>query len=328
MRLLRSCFVLFVVPGAWAQQGHPATAPQKGDAPLTRSSFSASGLHNERTLTNFFIGNFVDIPFDRENLPFLVLFEEYLEAYGRHCDAYLPANKVELTRSVCARSQYPVNRYGAQVGPSSCVEYRTEGMGIYADPTLYAAKSKLDDESGLSVIKDTFRTMTQKNPLEAALNTVNDARQMTDDMNALVRLNACVSPGLKRFQENLMLFSMGKQPISLPGAARAQPSSPGTFKEQNYTRFLEDLIAEQAKTWLMNRFVPGSTSNVVVSSRDAAGRPSKIVGKYLFNGRSPGSVTLDFSDGEPRCMYFFDLPSTCKTPNRRIVAAYSSGAYQ
>jgi hypothetical protein len=74
--------------------------------------------------------------------------------------------------------------------------------------------------------------------------------------------------------------------------------------------------------------VSGSTSNVAVSSRDASGRPSKIIGKYLFNGRSQGSVSVDFSDGLPECMYFFDLPSTCKTPNRRIVAAFASGAYQ
>ena len=32
-------------------------------------------------------------------------------------------------------------------------------------------------------------------------------------------------------------------------------------------------------------------------------------------------MTVDFTDGLPECMYFFDLPTTCKTPNRRIVAA-------
>ncbi len=323
--------MLLVGCGAWAQPP-AAKAPAKADAPLTRGSFSTSGLHNEKLLTNFFIGDFVDIPFDRDNLPFVSMFEQYLESYGSHCSAYLPPNKVEMTRNVCATEQYPVNRYGAQVGASSCVEYRTEGMGIFADPAVYAAKSKLDDQAGLNMMKDALHTMTQKNPLDAALNTVTETAQMADDMNGLFRLNSCVSPGVKRFQENLVLFSMGKQPIALPGVApsvtRVQPSPGAPFKDQNYAKLLEDLILDQSKSWLMNRFVSGSTSNVVVSLRDSAGRPAKIAAKYLFNGRSPGSVALSFSDGIPECLYFFDFPSTCKTANRRIAAAYSAGSYQ
>jgi len=328
MQLLRRFYLLFVVTVVWSQPNRSPTTP----APLTRSSFITTGLHNEKLLTNFFTGNFVDIPFDRENLQFSILFGEYIDAFGRHCDRYLPPNKVELTRQVCTSERYQTDRFGNRVGGSTCVAYRTEGRGIYADPSVYAFKPRLEGEQAVSVAKDALRLMTQKNPLQAALNTAAEAQQMTNDMNALVQRNACVNPGLKRFQENLMLFAMGMQPVLLPGAApsvtsKAQ-SSPTGASNQNYTRLLEDLIAEQSKTWLMNRFVPGSTSNVVVSSRDASGRPSKIVGRYLFNGRSPGSVTLDFSDGVPECMYFFDLPSTCKTPNRRIVSAYVSGSYQ
>jgi hypothetical protein len=324
--------MLLVGCGAWAQQP-AAKAPQKADAPLTRSSFSASGLHNEKVLTNLFIGDFVDIPFNRDNLAFVSLFEDFLESYGRHCDAYLPPNKVEMTRSVCAVEETRVDRYGTRVGTGGCLVYRTEGMGIYADPALYAAKSKLGDEAGLSMIKDVFQQMKQPNPLQAALHTLGETQSMAADMEGLFRLNSCVSPGVKRLQENIVLFSMGKQPIALPGAAasvtpRAQPTPGGPFKDQNYNKLLEDLILDQSKTWLMNRFVSGSTSNVIVSSRDSAGRPAKIAGRYFFNGRSQGSVTLSFSDGLPECMYFFDLPSTCKTPNRRIVAAYSNGGYQ
>jgi hypothetical protein len=313
---VRSCLVLFLIPGVWAQQNRPAQ-------PLTRASFNASGLRNEKLFTDFFTGNFVDIPFDRENLPFSVLFQQYLESYGRHCDAYLPANKIELTTSVCAAEQTSVDRYG--VRSSTCISYRQVGTGIYADPVLYRAQAQLTSEQGISVIKDTLRTLTKQNPFAAA----GEALQMSNDMDALLRLNACNSPGLKRFQDNILLFSLGKQPVALSGAAPAaakQPASPG--KNQDYTRLLEDLVAEQAKTWFLNRYVPGSTSGVVVTSRDAEGRPAKIAGKYLFNGRNQGSVTVDFADGVPSCMYFFDFPTTCKTPNRRIVSAYASGGYQ
>jgi hypothetical protein len=328
----RICSMLLVGCGAWAQQP-AAKTPPKADAPLTLSSFSASGLHNERVLTNLFIGNFADIPFSRDNVAFAALFENYLESYGRHCDAYLPPNKVEMMQRVCAVEQTQIDRYGTRVGTGHCLQYSTEGMGIYADPTVYAAKNKLGEEAGPSMIKDAFQAMKQTNPLGAALNTLNETLQMASDMDGLFRLNSCVSPGVKRLQENIVLFSMGKQPIVLPGAVasiapKAQPAPGGPFKDQNYTKLLEDLILDQSRTWLMNRFVSGSTSNVVVSSRDSVGRPAKIVGRYLFNDRSQGSVTLSFSDGIPDCMYFFDLPSTCKTPNRRIVVDYSSGGYQ
>ena len=101
--LLRTFLALFVVAGAWAQQTRPAKPPQKRDEPLTRSSFSAKGLDHEDDLTDFFVGNFADVPFDRGSMGFSVLFEQYLEAYARHCGAYLPANnRVEMTRQVCA----------------------------------------------------------------------------------------------------------------------------------------------------------------------------------------------------------------------------------
>ena len=156
---------------------------------------------------------------------------------------------------------------------------------------------------------------------------------MASDMSALVRVNACNSPGLKRFQENLMLFALAKQPIRLSGGgstapAGNRPSTDSLSKNQNLPKLLADLVLEQSRTWVMNRFVSGSVSNVVVSSRDSDGRPSKVTGSYLYNGQSRGSVTISFSDGLPECMYFFDFPTTCRTPNRRVVEAYANGAYR
>jgi hypothetical protein len=325
MRLLQICFVLLAVRGVPAQQ-------VKAGAELTRASFSTSGLSNAKVLTNLYLGDFLHVDLERNAIMFKVLYNNYLEAFARRCDAYLPANKVEMTRSVCAREQYPVNRYGAQVGASTCVEYRTEGTGLYADPALYAAEQQLDRETALDAVGQVMRTMTQSNPLGSAMNTLNSAQVMTNDMNALVRLNACTSPGLKRFQGNLMLFALGKSPIRLAGDAT--PSSPGKagpgapFKDSNYTKLLEDLVSEQSKTWMMNRFVAGSVSSVAVSSRDAAGRPSKLVGRYLFNGRSQGSVTVIFTEGLPACLYFFDLPSVCRAASSRVIAAYENGNYQ
>ena len=333
MRLVLICLLLFSPHVARAQQSPPAPqAAKPATGILTRASFSASGLTNEKLLTNLYAGNFVDITLERQDVMFQALYSHYLEAFGRYCDAALPPNKVEITRQVCAREQYSVNRYGARVGPSSCVEYRTEGTGLYADPVLYDTKARFEQAVGLDTMRQVFRSMNQKNPLGAAMDTLNASKAMANDMNTLVQRNPCAGPGLKRFQENLMLFAMGKQPIRLDGgdtpAGASRPSLAAPFKDSNYTKLLEDLILEQSRTWVVNRYVSGSVSNVVVSSRDAAGRPATLVGRYLFNGRNQGSVTVSFTDGLPECMYFFDSPSTCRTPNRRVVAAYANGSYQ
>jgi hypothetical protein len=337
MRLVHVCLLLWLAVACSAQPSRPAAKaptpqPQRAEGQLTPASFSARGLHHEKDLTNLFQGEFVNIPFDRENIAFDIFFQQYLESYARHCSAYLPANKVEMTQQVCAQEQYQVDRYGNRVGGSTCIAYRTVGTGLFADPALYDVKNRLDAQTAPDVLKEGLKMMTQKNPLQAALNTAGEARDITQDMDGLFQLNPCPSAGVKRFQENLTLFALGKPGLRLPGAAVApsiaQPTPGAAFKDQNYTRLLEDLISDQSRSWLMNRYVSGSTTNVTVSSRDAAGRPAKVVGQYLFNGRSRGSVTVEFSDGLPECMYFFDLPSSCRTPNRRIVAAYSSGSYQ
>jgi len=330
MRLLPVCFLLFAVLQSQAQQGSPRQADGAG---LTRASFTANGLANEKLLTDLYLGDFRDIDLERSDVLFLGLYSEYLRSFGRRCADYLPKNKVELMETYCAQQQYNIDRYGNKVPASSCLVYSTRGTGIYAEPTMYAAKEQLDSAVGADTIRQVFRTMSGKNPLGTALSTLGAAQAMTNDMDALVRMNACTSPGLKRFQENLMLFALNKQPIRLPGGSGTAPPviqpSPDTLsKSQNLTKLLQDLILEQSKTWLMNRFVSGSVSNTAVLSRDADGRPSKVTGSYLYNGQNRGSVTVSFSNGLPGCMYFLDLPSTCRTPSRRVVEAYANGAYQ
>lgn len=56
-----------------------------------------------------------------------------------------------------------------------------------------------------------------------------------------------------------MLLSKGRQPILLPG--EPQPVTPrpclrGELADPDYNRLVEDLVADQAKTWVVNRYVP------------------------------------------------------------------------
>ncbi len=57
MRLLPVCFLIFAVHQAQAQQGSPQHPSGAG---LTRASFTANGLANEKLLTNFYGGYLLD----------------------------------------------------------------------------------------------------------------------------------------------------------------------------------------------------------------------------------------------------------------------------
>jgi hypothetical protein len=316
-----------------AQAQSKSPSPRAAGEP---ASFSAKGLNYETELTGLYLGDFAHARLQRDSMEFDLLFGNYVSAFARRCSAYLPANKVEMTRSECAREQYSVNRYGVRTGPSTCIEYRQVGTGLYADPDLYAAQRQVDAEVGRDMMRDAFRGMAGNNPMGTAMRSVDAATSVGRDMDSLLEMNSCTSPGLKRFQDNMMRFALGQPALHLPGGetlASIGPKKPpgAIFKDSNYTRFLDDLIAENSQGWMLNRYVRGSVSGVTVSSRDALGRPSKITGNYSFDGskgRSRGSVTVQFSDGLPQCIFFFDFPTTCRTPSRRIITTFENGRYQ
>jgi len=96
------------------------------------------------------------------------------------------------------------------------------------------------------------------------------------------------------------------------------------------SKLLDDLVRKNSQSWLLNRYVSGSMS-ARIESRDGQGRPQKIQGKYIFegmNGRTEGTVALEFSNGVPACLYFWDYPKTCRVPDASILEAYSRGAYE
>ena len=343
MKLLQTCLLLLSVCTMPAQQSRQTSDPPASQSgrldrvtpqrELTKTSLSVQGLTHAKALTGLYLGDFGNLPFNRDDTLFQALFEEYLQSFAQECTADLPADKVEMTKAVCDQERYLVNRYGARVGPSSCSHYREEGTGLYADPALYAAKTKLDAIVASNALHEALRYMSQAkgDPAGPAMNILNQIQTAKADTQQLLKLNGCNSSGLKRFQHNLMLFALGKRPVPLSAGGATtgvEPVSPVGGNRQNYKKLLEDLIESQSKTWLFNHYVHGSMSDVSILTVDSAGHPTKVVGHYLFNGTSPGSVTVEFSDGLPECMYFFDLPGTCRTPDHHVVAAFANGSYQ
>src|SRR4030095_4338194 len=137
-----------------------AHAQPKGPAPKAAGEpggFSAKGLNYERELTALYLGDFAHSRLQRDGHEFDFLFGNYLKAFAPRCSPSLPPNKVEMTRPECVREQYSVNRYGVRTGPSTCVEYRQVGTGLYADPDLYAAQQKVEVEVGRNMMRDAVR---------------------------------------------------------------------------------------------------------------------------------------------------------------------------
>lgn len=295
---------------------------------------SVKGLANEDLLMKFFEGDFIDIPFDRDSQFFSSLYSAYLNSYARKCGGVLPANKVEMTREECATEQVTRNGYGVELS-RYCVEWVTVGTGLYAKPEMYDGKLALEEIQSADVFRNIFGGISQNKGLKGMMDLVVDVQKVIRDMNELFLMNECNSPGLIQFEENLKLFALNKQPHKLNVANDAQPATistggSGVYKDQNYLQLIDDLISDHSKGWVMNRYYKGSVSNVSVVARDEKGRPTKVKANYLFegfSGKSNGAVMLTFTDGLPECMYFFDFPNTCRTPNRRIVAAYDKYAY-
>jgi hypothetical protein len=311
--------------------------PESGGAALTEGSFNVKGLNNEAVLNSLYRGDFVQIAFDREDLSFVSMYDQYLFAYGRRCASALPPNKVEITRQRCTEETVTKNGYGMVIS-SYCSGWATEGTGVYADPRMYEGKIRLAALAAGDTLRNTVGMlvqMTKGDPIAGVARMVGDAIAIKADMEALVQLNSCKSPALRRFEENLKSFALNKPPIRLgeqgPKLSVIDPLPGIPFRDQNYGKLIEDLVGVHSKTWAMNRYARGSVTGVRVGRRDSKGRPSSVSARYTyegFRGRSQGSVNLTFRDGLPECMYFHDFPSTCRTPDRKLVAAYSDGAYQ
>ena len=350
MRVLALCLLatLAANTATAAQTGKPAPKPA---APVSKSPtpakpataaaparFSAAGLNNEDDFLRIYSGDFQSVRLDRTGAEFLAIISSYMNDYSTGCKQFLPPNKVEITKQVCTETSTPVNGYGAPVGASTCVSYQTVGTGRYADPQLYAAQQAVDAEAARKMLGNLMGMMTGKggssNPLAMPQQLTDQITAVGTEMESLIRTNACGSSGLKNFQSNLIRFANGDESVKYAGAIASAPAPvavPGApAKDANYTRLLDDLVTDNARGWMMNRYQPGSIAAVNVASRDPQGRPSRITAQYSYagmQGTQRGGVTVTFKNGSPDCMYFSDNPDTCRLPAAGVVSAYEKNVY-
>lgn len=313
----------------------PAAQPAREAVPLpsfelTGKDFKATGLEFERAFVALYTGDFDRVPYSRESTELLTMMDAYIDVFGRGCAKYLPANKVEVTEQVCAAEMVTRNGYGVEIS-RYCSDWRTRGTGVFADPDVYAAYRGLEQ-------------VQRGNALGLAMSMIADggagvmgmaqtALAMKSDTTALVKANGCDSRALHRFQDNMRLYAVGNRAIVISDAGSAPVAASraaAAAKEQNYTKLIDDLVAANSSSWMMNQYIRGSASRASVVSTDGNGRPRRVRASYTFegfSGRTSGSVTVEFTQGRPQCMYFWDRPADCRAPDRGIVSRYENGAY-
>ncbi len=350
MRLLVLCFIasiasLTVQTAAQTNKPapKPAAVPVRSSAASKPASsgpahFSAAGLNNEDDLLRIYSGDFQSVRLDRSGNEFMMIISSYMNDYATDCKQFLPADKVEITKQVCTQTSTLVNGYGNPVGATTCVSYETVGTGLYADPQLYDAVKDVDAKAAAHMLGDMVGMMTGKgshaaNPLTMPQQMTDQLVAVGDEMRGVIHVNACGSTGLRNFQSNLIRFANGETPVKYAGAVAtaAVPGSAagGPAKDADYTRLLDDLVAANARGWMMNRYQTGSISDPIVQ-RDPLGRPVRITAQYSYagmQGTQRGRVTVSFKDGSPDCLYFSDNPDSCRLPAAGVVSAYEKNAY-
>lgn len=301
------------------------------DSEMQTMTFNTDGLYFAEFYDYIYRGHFENVEIKREDTEFLMIFEQYLRAYGRQCDAYLPSDKVKIMNEVCARKEKSYNVYGDLLS-SVCVEYTWVPSGLYAKPDLYNAKMEVDRIQRSKGLQTVMSMILDPNAMGNSVDMIHKANGLKNDMARIFTLNPGNSSGLKRFEVNLKLYALHKPAIRMQGSSKyaVMKKTGGPEGAQDFTSLIDDLVANQAQTWSFNKYVPGSISGVRIESKDQQDRPTTVRANYSYKGfgnSSNGWVQITFEKGLPKCMYFFDFPTNCKTPNSSIVASYAQGNY-
>ncbi len=287
------------------------------------------GLRNEALIRSFIKGDFLNIPFNRDEIIFGEMITTYMYARARDCKSALPANRVMIYEDKCATEKVTKDGYGWEIS-RVCVEWVPVPTGLYADPEVYKAYeliSKIIDRDALKNVGKLFMQMTQGNSLEPVTDLSTEVKYISLDMKDLIDINPCGGPALDRFEENLIRFANGEPPMKLDGSVERYYVDYSL--EQDLDQLTRDLVSENSRSWAF-RYIPNSVSNVYVASRDQQNRPQKITANYRFEGMlgtQRDQVQITFKEGIPECIYFQNYSSNCRTPDRKVVQKLVNGEY-
>ncbi len=287
------------------------------------------GILEEDEILAIYNGQFQNISAQPGTMAFDLLLNSYVYEKARECTAYLPEDKVELTYQECAEEMVTRDGYGTEIS-RYCVSWRTVKTGLYTTPELDAAMKVKQGPTQNSAVNMMAEMIREGDPMDFARNTMRTNKTLENDITLLFKNNKCNGNALKLFETNLLNLANGRESISshfvpTTGAANTEID----YNSQNYASLVEDLILDQSKGWLMNRYIVNSAANVAIN-KDAQGRPSFITANYEYNGfsgKQKGSVKITFNNGKPECLYFHDYPNKCNQAAKYIVKRYQQNTY-
>ena len=205
------------------------------------------------------------------------------------------------------------------------------GTGLYARPDLYEAKMTVEGMHRAKGFQTVMNMITDPNAVGNSVDMLHKSKGLRNDMSKFFDLNQCNSSSVQRFEDNLKFFALNQPSIRMEGTSKyaAMKKSGGPSGQQNFTKLIDDLVDNQAQTWTFNKYIPGSIAGVSILSQDNELRPLTLRANYSYTGfgSSNGWVKITFENGLPDCIYFFDFPDNCKTPNSSIIASYAQGNY-
>jgi hypothetical protein len=197
--------------------------------------FSTKALKYEELFAKIFLGEFNETPTHRESSGFGTFYARYLDFYARHCGENLPKNnRIEITEEVCRRWGYTRFSNGVET-PEVCIESYTRGTKRYVDPDMYEASLvlKLFQPVNVALLIDDIT----RSPGKVISDMVTNAFDVKSDMENLFKANACSSPVLIRFQENLRRFALNENP--LPDLLPSTKPRPRTSLAKAVERYLK-----------------------------------------------------------------------------------------
>ena len=299
--------------------------------PSQSLQLNTDGLYYAEFFDYIFRGHFENVEITIEEMEFLMIFESYLRTFALNCEEYLPEPRAEIMNLECQTETVVRNGYGIETN-RYCSEWRQKGSGLFARPELYNAKKQVENLQNADALRTTVAIMTHPNAEGNTVDLIHKTKGLKNDMQQIFKINPCDSPGIRRFEENLRLFALGKASIRMEEQSKYahMKKSGGPSGSQDLIKLVDDLVKNQAQTWAFNRYIPGSISDLRVHSQDNNGRPIELKANYNysgFSGKSNGWVQVTFNNGLPKCIYFFDYPNNCKNPGNSIVVSYANGDY-
>ena len=204
-----SLVFLVIIFSGFLITGNPEeTDPNNNE--IISIEFNTEGLTYELEMMDIYMGNFPEVPWQRGDILFGLLLNSYVNSFAEQCDAYLPADKEMLYGQECAEKQITRNGYGTVIS-ETCISYRQVPLYLYMSPEMARAKDAISQFE----LQWMGEMMGGSDALRTSVKLMSETKAIKLDMIRLLQMNACDSPGLQRFQENLRRYAHGIEPIKM-----------------------------------------------------------------------------------------------------------------